>query len=319
MAKIHSALLLLATIPACSDSSLSLSDLPAAATDALCTYAARCGQMPDVATCKAASLTEMGRISADVGAGRVNYDGKAAAACLNAVRSGSCNHSDPFNAGEPQVCKDAFRGTVASGGACYDGAECVSGSCSGTACSGSSTCCQGTCDVSASSAAAIPIGGSCSGTGAVCASGSFCHYGTTAICTAQAAAGQSCETSYSSSSCVAGAYCVANSSNTGICGRLPAEGQNCYPTGGSDPAACDSMLDYCDSVSLKCVPRIAVGGDCSAGAACVEYATCDATGRCVAEARAGEVCDDANGPRCLGALKCSSGTCALPPATTVCP
>ena len=56
MAKI-SALLLLVAIPACSDSGIALSDLPAASVDAFCTYAARCGQMPDVASCKAASDT----------------------------------------------------------------------------------------------------------------------------------------------------------------------------------------------------------------------------------------------------------------------
>jgi hypothetical protein len=258
MVKIRSALLLLLVIPACdSDNSISLSDLPAATVDALCTYAARCGQMPDVASCKAAAGADMGQLSADVQAGKIKYDGKAAAACLDAMRSASCNHSDPFNEGEPPACKDALKGTVADNGVCYSGSECVSGSCGGGVCSASG-CCQGTCNPSAGSAAATPIGG-----------------------------------------------------------KLPAEGQSCSPTGASYPSACDSMLDYCDSVSLKCVLKIAVGGDCSTGASCVAYATCDSTGHCVANPGAGDACDDVNGPQCLGSLFCESGKCALPPAPTV--
>jgi hypothetical protein len=314
MAKILSTLLLLVAIPACdSDNSISLSDLPAATVDALCTYSARCGQMPDVASCKAAAGTDMGQLSADVQAGKIKYDGKAAAACLDAMRSASCNHSDPFNEGEPQACKDALKGTVADNGVCYSGSECVSGSCGGGVCSGSG-CCQGTCNPSAGSAAAIPIAGACGGSGAVCVAGAFCNDST---CQAKAAVGQSCATSFPEGSCVTGAYCVANGSDTGTCGKLPAEGQSCYPAGVSYLSACDSMLDCCDSVSLKCVPKIAVGGDCSGGASCVGYAACDATGRCVAKARAGESCDDVNGPQCLGSLFCESGKCTLPSAPTV--
>ena len=317
MAKIFSALLLLVAIPACSDSGIALSDLPAAATDAFCTYAARCGEMPDVASCKAAAGTDMGQRLADVTAGRIKYDGKAAAACLDAMRSASCSASDPFSQDEPQACKDALKGTVADSGLCYSGSECASGNgCSGGGCSGGSACCPGKCNPSPSSGAAIAIGGDCSGLGAVCVSGAFCSYGLTEICTAKAAAGQSCDTSYAGISCVDGAYCVANGPNTGICGKLPADGQACYPTGNGD--ACDSMLDYCDSTSLKCVPKIAVGGDCSTGATCVGYATCDATGHCVSRPRACESCDDANGLHCLGSLECNSGTCAIPPATIVC-
>jgi hypothetical protein len=317
MDKISSALLVLVAIPACSDSGIALSDVPAASVDAFCTYAARCGQMPDVASCKAASDTDFGQRLADVTAGRIKYDGKAAAACFDAMRSASCNYSDPFNAGEPQICKDALKGTVADSGPCYSGSECASGNgCGGGGCSGGSACCPGKCNPSSSSAAAIAIGGDCSGSGAVCVAGAFCQYGTTSTCTAKAAAGQSCDTSSPSSSCADGAYCVANGPNTGICGKLPADGQACYPTGMGD--ACDSMLDYCDSATLKCVPKIAVGGDCSGGASCVGYADCDATGHCVANPRAGEACDDTNGPHCLGSLLCISGTCALPPATIVC-
>jgi hypothetical protein len=100
MRKIPSALLLLAVIPACDgDKSISLSDFPAAAVDAGCSRAARCGLVPDKASCVAASNPDIGQLSADVTAGRVRYDGKAAAACLDALRSLSCNYSDQGGAG----------------------------------------------------------------------------------------------------------------------------------------------------------------------------------------------------------------------------
>jgi hypothetical protein len=314
MAKILSALLLLAAIPACSDSSLSLSDLPAAAADAVCTYGARCGQMPDVASCKAASNFDT-QLLADVQAGRTKYDGRAAAACFDAMRSASCNYSDPFNAGEPQACKDAFKGTVAAGEACFINEECISSQCELTgSCTSGLVCCAGTC-----SPGPVGIDSDCSSGVAVCIDTAFCPLSVGATCQAKVAVGQSCDPSVPEESCVVGAYCVANHSSIGTCGKLPAEEQNCNPTGASDSPACDSMLDYCSSATLKCVPRIPVGGDCSPSGSCVAYATCDETWRCVARPRAGEPCDDASGPQCLGSLRCTSGTCALPPATAVCP
>jgi hypothetical protein len=314
MAKVISALLFLVTIPACSDSGIALSDLPAAATDILCTYAARCGEMPDVDSCKAAGGTDMGQLLADVKAGKTKYDGKAAAACLDAMSSMSCNYSDPVNDGE-QACKDTFKGTVAAGGDCFINEECISMQCELTGtCTIGVACCAGTC-----TAGPVGIGSGCSWGGPVCVDTAYCPSELVATCMARAAVGQSCDTSSPEDSCVAGAYCVANGSNTGTCGKLPAEGQSCYPTGASYWPACDSMLDYCDNVTLKCVPKVAVGSVCSVSVSCVDYAACDATGRCAALAGAGEVCDDLTEPRCLGSLLCSSGTCALPPATAVCP
>ena len=312
MGRVFSALSFLLVLPACDggstpaggDTSTSLADFAAALVDGVCTYEVRCGQMPDLATCKAALQADEGQASADVQAGRTKFDGKAAAACLDSLQSRSCSRAQGLWS-ESQVCKGILQGTVADDGACYVGSECVSGRCSAI-CSGVE-CCLGACNPSPT---AIPIGGDCSGSEDGCGSAAFCFYGSTSICTAKGAAGQSCERVSYASSCVDGMYCVPNGTDTGICGTLPARGESCHPAG-----VCDSLLDYCDPVTSKCVFNIPVGGDCSAASAtCVGYATCDTNGRCVARASAGEPCDDVNGPRCLGSLSCDSGSCAFPPA-----
>ena len=317
MGKIFWALSFLVAIPACSDTSISLSDLPTADLDALCSYMVRCGQMPDKTSCEVAVQIGLGQLSADVETGRVQYDGKAAATCLDALRSQSCSYLDQELQTDTQACRQAVRGTVAAGGVCYSDSECISGDCGRGVCPGRG-CCPGVCSLSASSAAAIPIGGDCSGASSACTSGAFCSYESTPICKVKAAAGQSCDTSYPGESCVAGGYCVASGPNAGTCGTLPAEGQTCSPTQSDYLPGCDSMLDYCDSVTLKCVPRISVGGSCSSNPDCVAYAVCDSTGSCAAKGGAGDACDDVNGPRCLGSLYCYAGTCVLPPATIVC-
>lgn len=317
MRKIPSALLLLAVIPACDgDKSISLSDFPAAAVDAGCSRAARCGLVPDKASCVAASNPDIGQLSADVTAGRVRYDGKAAAACLDALRSLSCNYSDQGGQAELQACREVVSGAVAAGGVCYSGEECISGDCGGELCSGSG-CCPGVCSPSASSAGPVPIGSDCSQDIAGCVDGAFCSYSSMPpICQAKAAAGQPCDASSGSEECVAGTYCVASSASTGTCGTPPAEGQTCYPV--TSGIACDSSLDFCDEGTLKCIRKIPPGGACPWGVGCVDYAICSSTGMCVAKGRAGDACDETNGPGCLGSLYCYSGTCAFPPATPVC-
>jgi hypothetical protein len=297
-------------------------DFPATFVDALCSYGARCGLMPDKASCVTATAVDpsLTKLQAGVKAGRIKYDDRAAAACLDVVRSQSCNYSDGL-ALAPQACKDTFSGQVPDGGGCYVDTECISRSCDIGSCPSLETCCAGICGPTVSTGPA-GIGADCMGTHFECVDGAFCSSKVT--CQAKAGLGQPCDHAVAAESCVAGAYCVANGPNTATCGALPAEGESCYSPGIGYSPACDSRRDYCDSVTMECVPRIPVGGVCSAyygadsDAGCVGYATCDATGQCVANAQEGEVCDDVNGPQCLGSLVCSSGTCALPPATTVC-
>jgi hypothetical protein len=82
---------------------------------------------------------------------------------------------------------------------------------------------------------------------------------------------------------------------------------------------CDSLADFCDPVSLKCVARVKVGGGCTSDGDCVGFAFCDpGIHLCVARGAAGSTCDPAGGAHCLGSLTCIGGQCALTPQTT-CP
>jgi hypothetical protein len=78
----------------------------------------------------------------------------------------------------------------------------------------------------------------------------------------------------------------------------------------------NSLAEYCDATTKRCVPRVAVGKSCRAeGIECVLYAECDGAD-CVAQVGTGQECvaserDD----NCLGDLECTGGKCTMPVAT----
>jgi len=322
-------------IPACGgggstaaggSSNISLSAFPAAFVDAYCTHEVRCGSTPDKSTCAATtSVGDFGPESAGVGAGRIVYDGDQAAACVNTLMSAGCGipgwHFE-------EVCAKVFRGLVAGGDTCYAPADCVSGTCMFAANSGcgmhsSRACCPGVCAPGVSTAEPSPIGGPCNGTGfSGCAEGAFCARtdSGTPTCQPRANAGQAClDPSVPEGSCTAGTYCVSvnGSSNGPICATLSAEGQPCDCPNGM---CCGAFLE-CDNATRTCVPTapsVAVGGQCTLNWDCVDWAYCDSTGRCASQPRAGDYCDDFNGPHCLYGLVCNAGTCARLPVWNVC-
>ena len=117
-----------------SGASIPIDDLGARATDAMCTYLVRCGLVPDKAGCAESSFTRQ-QLVVDVKAGKVIYDGRAAAACLDLYGALSCKVSDEgFSIGQAQSCKDAVKGTVATGGACLAREQCQSQVCDKSAC-----------------------------------------------------------------------------------------------------------------------------------------------------------------------------------------
>jgi len=282
--------------------SIAIEDLGARAIDAACEYEVRCGGAPDRAGCDESVYTRQ-QLVVDVKAGKIIYDGKAAAACLDLYRVTSCKVSDgAFSLlNQSQSCRNAIKGAVATGGACLTSEECQSQACDKSACTTATECCAGTC------AAKISAGGDCSSSAVGCADDLFCKQGDTATtwtCAPFIADGQPCT---SVDHCVAGRRCnLVMGTTKGTCGVLPARGQACPGT------ACDSSADFCDPASKTCLGRIPVGGDCTGLATgCVPYANCDtATMKCIARKRGGEACTESSD--CLMGVACTGGVCVPP-------
>jgi hypothetical protein len=294
-----------------------LGELEARAAEAICEYATRCESFPNVAACKASLSSRTGQLIASVNAGRLAYDGNAAAACLDALRATGCNLTDPPEDAEVP-CFSTFKGTLAAGAACYINEECASGSCSNMSCPSASACCTGACEDLPVVSSPLPAGGDCSRPNVVCAPGTYCNYaGSSSVCTVGPAQGEACDPAeIASGRCLNHAVCVASGSALGgTCTAPPAEGETCDPNGGG----CNSSLDYCDPAAAKCVRKLAPGMACPTGSECVDYASC-LSGTCVALKRLGEACDDTLSiPACLGALYCSSGVCVPENPPPVCP
>ena len=288
-----------------SNECLPLSDLKTAQLAAACEYAVRCGEDPDVATCEASLLLWSDHVVAGVNEGKIVYNGVAAAACMEEIRSLSCKLSE-----QPTsyllACAKAFRGTLTGDATCDVGEECESAICMPT--SSKTGTCGGTCAPNR-----VPVGGDCSGAAAICADSAACIQ---SKCAPAVPLGQPCDRLGNvTGSCLYPLICASSSGIAGwICTNRAAEGEAC-----NGPATCDSEMDYCDPVSNTCVAKIAVGSPCPSDLGCVDYAACVGN-TCVARRIAGEACD-ASDPRlpCLGSLVCTNGTCVLPSRMSICP
>jgi hypothetical protein len=320
MTRIRFALVLLplSAIAGCDDdASIPLADLGAKFAAAECDVGVRCGTFADKASCMASLTVDLGQYAADVKAGRMRYDGNAAANCMAAFESaqgsGGCSVTSSLSTPQSMACQSIFTGTVTVGGSCFDSSECQSGSCDTSACTGTAACCAGSCVVSVTPLAA-DIGMACSTlVSTSCVDGAFCQATTSGngsgICTARLDVGKDCTVFIGQ--CAAGTVCVPGAS---VCGKLPAEGAAC---GGAE--LCDVENDYCDATTGLCAPRVAPGGACPTGAECVAYAHCDAASlTCVANGGAGAACDSTS--QCLGTLQCSSATglCTAPAPQGTC-
>jgi hypothetical protein len=294
-----------------------LGEVKARALAAICEHETRCGSFPSVAACRASLFSTTDQLVASVNAGRIKYDGNAAAACLDTLRATGCNRTDEPEAWE-LPCLATFKGVLAAGATCYIDEECVTGSCDSSSCASASACCAGTCEDLPVVPNPVPAGGECSGPNAVCAQGTYCSYSApTPVCTVGPAPGQACDPAeITSGQCLDHNECVASGSALGgTCTAPPAEGESCAPDG----SACNSSLDYCDPVAEKCVRKLAPGMPCSTDVECVDYASC-VSGACFPLSQLGEPCDETiSNPACLGALQCSSSACALPQLPPVCP
>jgi hypothetical protein len=320
-----------AAIASCKDDKppagpLSLDDFRDRLIAGFCRLDVACEGSPDMATCLASLQEQPGyyaTIRQDIASGRVSYDAEKAGRCIEVIEQVlSCRRSETaplavqFDDEFGEFCSKVFTGTVAAGGSCFLGAECVGdGYCSRTdpACSISRQCCAGTCVAATPS---IPVGGDCSApTGnQSCARGSFCVSGPSGgrTCTLPSTVeGSAC----TSQLCAAPLFCDVGPNGTGTCKHRVSTGEACNPT--SD--GCDDQRDSCDPTTLVCTRKARVGETCdTARYNCVGYATCQGT-TCIKRPTAGEACPS-TGPTCLGGLYCDTqtATCTLSPVGGAC-
>lgn len=275
---------------------IAIADLGDAVVAAVCEQQVRCGQSPDLATCKATiGLGGLDQLVALVEAGRTQYDSASAANCLDTLRNGSCTVSG-FTGVAPASCDATFTGTAAEGAPCVANEECVSEDCEQTG-QCMDTCCMGAC-----AAATVPaeIGGTCDEEGCVLTAG--CSDG---VCVARIAEGAACS---DGSPCVLGTFCQPDESFMNFtCEGFPAHGEACR-------YGCDELDDYCDMSTMICAQRRAVGETCAGGGDCVGYATCESGACVVLPSQAGAACVE----QCLGNLECASGICMAREPEPVC-
>jgi len=301
--------------------SVPFDDLAGEVLNADCDFLVACGSAPDRATCLASigfDSSQLATFKVDIAAGTVLYDGRAAGACIDALKSlASCKQTVIGDVGRriDATCGKVFTGLLPAGSVCFFSDECANqGTCDAQTCS-SNGCCAGTC---AARPTPIPLGGECSNP----LPNQECIDGT--LCTANAAGGGTCKAPL-----VAGARCgpydrcvppyqcggvVDPVTNEGTCTAPPGHGQACDMSGN-----CDDARDVCDQTTRLCTSRIAVGGACSTIDGCVAYATCDGT-TCVAMPGPGASCDSIAQDPCLLNLSCDTTTmhCSLPPSSASC-
>jgi hypothetical protein len=274
-----------------------------------------------------------------VAAGRVTYDGAAAASCLADLRDMSCTDfmllmledADPF------VACGIVTGTIADGNDCNLNSECVTeyARCEREA-RDAPVCEAGICE------APLPVGGNCSEggrcvPGAICYEGAcrsglagspcsrpehcrhdyFCNNGT---CAADFSTNASCT---DDSQCTYPDSCIGlelPESTSGNCGRSDRENDPCDGRYRCGPGLwCDQGTD---TASLgTCKPLPVAGEGCTPTEKCRADARCDANGQCVEKGDPNATCRDSS-EGCHFGLYCSnelnqdaSGICLAPAPT----
>lgn len=301
---------LLAVAAGCSSgsSSISFGSLDREFAEAVCRQLAQCpnpgpssvlmaylARNPGLYSCadlfERGGAVSFGTYQSSIDAGRIVYDGGAAAACLDLVGS-ACGDGGLLLASSAE-CQRVFTGTVPLDGACSLDLECA-----GDAHCDLETMCPGTCK------AAPTLGEACSMTNPC----SDRYPGADLQC--MATVGNPTE------------HCVAVTATTvgagGSCGDVDAVGDE------QVQAACEPGL-YCKMAlgasTGTCALPIPLGQTCvPTSDVCVENSVCKLSGaagfRCEAFTVAtttNVTCDEANGQFCdpLSRLECAGGTCEL--------
>jgi hypothetical protein len=225
----------------------------------------------------------------------------AIASCATAAAAASC--SAEYQDQVPAACSGA-RGSLATGAACLDGAQCKSGFCPKVgAC--------GTCAVAPSA------GGAC--VNGACPAGLKCNG--SAVCATPATAGATCK---ASADCESDLVCASGKCTT------PAKSDAACSFDGSTAPECDSIAGlFCNTSTKRCEPfkSATTGAACGLDTTTGSFTLCDsasycqtvdatkATGKCVARVADGAACTAdgllASNP-CSAPAVCDGGTCKLP-------
>lgn len=265
------------TADAGTDAGVSLTQLCADSASAYFARLVRCGELtPALAALYEPAFAEQcpASIPPGVADGRIVLDAAAVQACLARARAASCLE-------EPPNC-NILRGTVASGGSCFEHDECA-----GELSCDTSTTCPGTC------VARVAIGLS-PGPGQECVKSAFVLGGT---CTALLA---------TNASCGGGLTCA----EPNVCSAQDV----CEPTP-LDRALNESCATQCGKglqcVNDVCVARVAENGACSDTLRCKDGLRCSSANVCVVVqyGGAGATCAE-NGDGCRAGLFCDGSTCA---------
>lgn len=279
-------MLLAAASTACGG--ISLDDYFDAELDADCERRARCGEWTSKEECilwmgSAPNFREL-ELRASVAAGRVTYSPGRAEACVEHLRTASCDWTSEDRRTTNHDCEATFRGHLAAGDTCYSEEDCRGDCAAPPNCS--DTSCPATCyEVEPLS----DIGGPCGFDD--CVDGAVCDGG---ICVALAPAGAPCSQPLG---CDYGFVCI-----DGTCQDTANRGESC------ENNWCENDTgDRCDETSSTCVARRGVGGLCRWNIDCMYPLMCGPSLVCVAPPVLGEPCLDGS---CGLGLYCDAGTCA---------
>ncbi len=323
-----------------------------AAEEAYCTWAAGCGGYDSLEACQASEFFDVwfqtdllasGVFSPPADgsvrgaavnyllsaheAGRIEFDGKAAAACLEYVKGRGCDRPGTYTPTDEELagaaaCKQVFSGTMVRNGPCYLGIECAAEEGVDVVCgrdpSCVDACCVGGCRVLSGS----PEGSPCTNQSR-CEEGTYCGFdfntGMSTVCTKKVGAGAACPLgnecadgtycdfnigqcasplklgeSCWSGTCEAGLYCGdVNGNGDQRCLEFADEGEMCawYSNG------CRALDNGCDEASHRCVKLPKAGAPCLPNSGCAQSATCqydpfDSTTQCIARVGVGEACGE---------------------------
>jgi hypothetical protein len=285
-----------------------LEDFIARDLQARCEFQVKCGGAADMDAC-AAHLTS-GSLSATelagLQAGRIQYDGKQARACFDAIAARSCEVSTASYELSPAACLKMFHGSLHGGASCADSMECISQNCVKPSCQ--EACCTGTCQGDAPPALAN-IGESCAFN--ECAQGGFCD--STQTCAPAKRSGEACDPD-AVLPCGEGLSCLLSSKQ---CGRRPGLGEPCNDDG------CRDLYAHCSPTTGTCVMEGVLGDPCTLGAVdqCTRLYVCGPDHRCSAGLALGAPCgkfDRCAGPGafCDIADNATMGVCTGPKANS---